>query len=894
MTQTPYSPPRWILYLVTIAAVFCFCVKWYYLTLNNFFWPGIGFNYEFNNQTGYVKLTQVYQDRPAAQAGLAKDDVVCRSDGSPFQSTREFRALIREAFVTQQVTFHVRTAEGQVVAHPVRVKVGFRPPSSFYQVYFLTLFFIITLLCLSLGLMILWLRWGNSTSRLGGLFFVAMALFFQNPNASLMPVGIRWLYEGYQHFIFFAGYLCFSFFSEFPAPNAFAGRLRWVRRLYFSVLAYIALPVMLVYSYSDEWNPKLTDLISRLTFGRIDQTLSLLLFVGFVACLTFGLPGIRSTIEVHQERRFRVMMTGMLIGVGPIMALTLISFVLRGNTNVDALFPVWVLAIASLLYVVFPLTFAYTVITERVLGVQQLLRKSVQYAFFSRGYLVVEGIVLYSVLKMIVWLVALEAQAFFQTQLSPPVLNTVFYMCGAVGLFFFWRINPRLQTEIDRRFFRDAYQAHQVLSQLSRNVRNMTRSDEVLQQVAETIKTALHINQVTFLIQAPILSTGGESAGSTEFRGFVCRFDVSPKCSLEPNVVLPGSAYVVQAMNEENGPVDVFLEEPEAWTDALVLREKTTTPEARSEYAVLKELETNLLIPLATDNTLLGILSLGPKLSEEPFTSEDKNLLSAVAEATSLRIENSQLIKRVMEEATLRREIEIAKTMQQSLLPAAPPELPGFEIAGYSVAANDVGGDYFDYFLLNDSQLAVAVGDVTGHGVSSGLLMACAKGGLLTLVGVDPAPKAVMYGLNNLICRTGNKRNLMTFAYGVVDAGNRTLELANAGHPFPYHYKAASGTVEPLEISAYPLGVRRNTNYETLLVSLQPGDAVVFYSDGIPEAKNTNDQELGFDGLENIIAAHGEGTAGALRDAILEATRTFVQGLPMEDDVTLVVIRATV
>jgi phosphoserine phosphatase RsbU/P len=242
-------------------------------------------------------------------------------------------------------------------------------------------------------------------------------------------------------------------------------------------------------------------------------------------------------------------------------------------------------------------------------------------------------------------------------------------------------------------------------------------------------------------------------------------------------------------------------------------------------------------------------------------------------------------------EATVRRELEIAREMQQSLLPAAAPEVPGVELAGYSVAANDVGGDYYDYFVLDESRLAVAVGDVTGHGVSSGLLMALAKGGLHNQVNADAAPAPVMTAMNRLICQSAGKRNLMSFVYAVVNAKNRTVELANAGHPSPYCFNSAERTVSAIEIGAYPLGVRAQSMYAPVEVRLEPGDAMVFYSDGIVEAQNPSGEVFGFERFEKAILRHGHLSATAMQDAILDEVRAFLGPQPMEDDVTLVVVK---
>ncbi|HNH85012.1 MAG TPA: PP2C family protein-serine/threonine phosphatase, partial [Acidobacteriota bacterium] len=211
----------------------------------------------------------------------------------------------------------------------------------------------------------------------------------------------------------------------------------------------------------------------------------------------------------------------------------------------------------------------------------------------------------------------------------------------------------------------------------------------------------------------------------------------------------------------------------------------------------------------------------------------------------------------------------------------------------FSTTAQEVGGDYYDYFVLNQSELAIAIGDVTGHGVSSGLLMALAKGGLLNQVSVDASPPAVISAMNTLICITSNKRNLMTFAYAVLNVETWQLQFANAGHPFPFHYSAQSRTVRMIESTAYPLGVRPQSCYETKHAELAPGDTIVFYSDGLVEARDSQGKVFGYDGLEQVIAAHSNLDAHHLRDRIFDAVRSFSNGHAMDDDITLVIVKRT-
>jgi sigma-B regulation protein RsbU (phosphoserine phosphatase) len=404
----------------------------------------------------------------------------------------------------------------------------------------------------------------------------------------------------------------------------------------------------------------------------------------------------------------------------------------------------------------------------------------------------------------------------------------------------------------------------------------------MLRRVAATVDAALHVKTIGFLLHPSLLGSPAETITNGTppmLRGFACRFGLNTSGIVESELSFPLTSPLIARLRREPEPFDL---EPES-TDGIPY----------GKHPTLRRLDSHLLIPLVSGDNLLGVFSLGPKLSGEPYTSEDKALLMAVAESVALRLDNAQLVRRLTAEATLRRELEIAREMQQRLLPSAPPRLPGLDVVGVSFPANDVGGDYYDFLRLDMYRLAVAIGDVAGHGISSGLLMALAKGGLHNQVRSDTDPSAVMAAMNQLIAVSGSRRDLMTLTYCVIDTATQTIAMANAGHPPAYHYHADTGLVEALEHGAYPLGVRRNSHYPTRCVTYRPGDTVVFYTDGLIEARNAAGEVFGFERLETLLAQYGNCSAAELQTTLLNALRTFLGELTAEDDVTLVIIHFT-
>jgi len=248
-------------------------------------------------------------------------------------------------------------------------------------------------------------------------------------------------------------------------------------------------------------------------------------------------------------------------------------------------------------------------------------------------------------------------------------------------------------------------------------------------------------------------------------------------------------------------------------------------------------------------------------------------------------------VRRIAERERQRVELETARGIQSSILPELPPRLNGVDLAHAYLPATEVGGDFYDVLALEDGRLAVAVGDVAGHGVSSGLVMSMAKSALAVQVTFDPDVASVFRTLNRTVYQTARRRLLTTLCYAVLDPQRRELVYASAGHLFPYRI-SREGRVDALESVSYPLGVRGDLEISARMSRLAAGDKLFLYSDGVVEARAEGSDELfGFERLEESLRRHAEEDPEGLRDGVLEDVRRFTGPSPREDDQTVVVLR---
>jgi serine phosphatase RsbU (regulator of sigma subunit) len=247
-------------------------------------------------------------------------------------------------------------------------------------------------------------------------------------------------------------------------------------------------------------------------------------------------------------------------------------------------------------------------------------------------------------------------------------------------------------------------------------------------------------------------------------------------------------------------------------------------------------------------------------------------------------------VKRIVERERVKAEIDAANRIQAALLPLDAPDLAGASVASHYRAATEIGGDYFDFLKVASGEIGIAFGDVSGHGLTSGIVMAMAKSALLVQVDYDPAPRAVLDVLNEIVIKTSPRRTMMTFFFGLLDPRAQTLRFSSAGHLDPYVYRAATRKIEMLSSWGFPLGVRRRDPFREHTVEFTAGDRLVLYSDGLIECVDDDGEPFGFERFEQVIAQHGHQSADEIKKALLHAVRKFTRNRPPEDDQTLVVV----
>jgi serine phosphatase RsbU (regulator of sigma subunit) len=268
-----------------------------------------------------------------------------------------------------------------------------------------------------------------------------------------------------------------------------------------------------------------------------------------------------------------------------------------------------------------------------------------------------------------------------------------------------------------------------------------------------------------------------------------------------------------------------------------------------------------------------------------------QNQLGEMAQSFDRMTESiATLLVNVAENERLQSEIEIAASIQRNLLPKEGPQFRGVSFSAHFEPTASIGGDYYDVFNIDKTRLAVAIGDVSGHGLSTGLVMAMVKAAITTLVEEGAEETSLFHRLNDLVYRSTERRAFMTLAFTIFDLERGTIRHTNAGHLYPYLLREGQPP-RGIEVPSLPLGVRSTINTRTAEVDLQEGDAIVYLSDGIVEAQDENGEPFGFDHLERLLSQSTDRSPSTIRDQILEAVARHCGTRPADDDRTVMILR---
>ena len=343
-------------------------------------------------------------------------------------------------------------------------------------------------------------------------------------------------------------------------------------------------------------------------------------------------------------------------------------------------------------------------------------------------------------------------------------------------------------------------------------------------------------------------------------------------------------AAVIDVQIDPGDPLLLFLQSAPGPVEIGAL------PTYSPAVARMREQGVQVVVPFITSGELVGLLALGPRLSERTYSRDDRRLLDSLARYAAPALRLGQLMRvqegEARERERIEQELHIAQLIQQQFLPSELPELRGWHLAAFYRPARTIGGDFYDLIALADGQVMVIVGDVTDKGVPAALVMASTYALLRSAADLSNSPGEVLRRVNELLIPQIPMNMFVTCLVLVIDLDTGRTRFANAGHNLPYVRRG--GEVVQLQARGMPLGLMPGSVYDEHEAVIEPGDIVLLYSDGITEQHSVSGEMFGFGRTAALVAEAASGDD--LVDRSVLALGSFSAGVDQEDDITLVTL----
>jgi phosphoserine phosphatase RsbU/P len=805
----------------------------------------LGFDNEYVEADHSQRLTNIYKDSSAEKAGLRAGDRILKVDGERFESSYSLIDIWARHKPGDVVEL---TIQRPGVPTPLVIKGVFRAAPSqaerFSDLLSQNIINFFPISFLVVGLAVLFLRLEERNAWLLAFMFagaIAVADFhWQGLGLSLrrFAMAYRATFNSLNAALFYI------FFAVFPARSPIERRAPWLKWVGLAFGVSMALAGLQV---GYQTTPVA---LGRLLGSRGANLVRVFYTFGFITLGVISLVGNALSAPTSEARRkIRVILWGTLVGIMPIW------LALAAQELLGFQLSLWLAAVLVLLCYLFPLSFAYAVVKHRVLEIPVLIRRSARYLLVQRGFLLL--LILVSVAATISFAYGLS-----HTPMASPLGLAGGVLFGSVLALGGLRVHKATSQRIDRAFFRSAYDARMILEDLVEKTRTATNSSELAALLEHHLRRALQPESFAVYLE------------TSDNQLSVARGDVVPELQ-----TISVSQSLMVDLARRGRPTEVSGEKP------------SDDP----EHLVLATLRPECLVPiLGRDSRLIGLLVLGPRLSEEPYSREDKHLLASVASQAGLALEGIRLGERIAEriEADRRsaQEMEYAKQVQAKLLPQKLPSLKTMEYTGRCIQARQVGGDYYDFLNLGSGRLGFVLADVAGKGISGALLMANLQANLRSqyATALEDLPR-LLKSVNQLFYENTDDHSYATLFFGDYDDPSRRLRYVNCGHLPPLLLRA-EGTIERLTATATVLGLFEEWECTSADVRLAPGDVFVLYTDGVTEAASAGGEEFGELHLIEILRAQHHMPPQSLLEAIVAAVKNFGHG-EQSDDITLVVAR---
>jgi len=787
-------------------------------------------------------VSYVAEGGASDRAGMKVGDLITRINRQTFENVNEADAILRRGQIGKTIEYEVLRSN-EIVTLPVTL-------AAFgLQFAFLT-FMLCGLFYMATGVFLGESRPQYPATRLLGAFFALTGYLM------IMTICSRGLEPVVQkvHSVSLPFSLCLIFplllhsTHYFPQNRPDLLNRKWIMRTGY-ILGLIAFVAVLTL---DGWFPFIFVMV-------------LAVYVFFIP-----LPFLKERPADYKKMNRLVKWTGMVVGM---MSVAFGLLVPQGG----GMLALGLLGALGIILLAMPAAYLYTIGRYHLFNLVLRVRRSVQYSVVS---IVWSALLIGVLMAAISWLVQEDFNMpyvritsssieFTDTPASQSEQSTVergfLIALALVVTLTLLRIHKSGGRFISEKFHRARYDYRRAANELSEVMSTTLNMTQLAKGIVEKLASLMQLKRVGLLF-----------------------FRDQEVCCCHEAYGFDGKTWEELCMRIDNHLVESLKHyKQEVRVDSL----------SASLKDVFAQREFHYVIPIRSKDRLVGTMLIGEKMSESAFTPEDLEFLAAVAKQASVAIENAFLYEELAGQERMKHELAIARKIQLESLPQSTPNIKGLDIAGISIPALEVGGDYFDYLNGSPSKLMVIVGDVSGKGTSAALYMSKVQGILRSLHGFGLSPRDLFIRANHLLCGDLEKKSFITAMGAAFDTKRKHLTLARAGHLPLFHFKAKTKTVDRIIPKGLGLGLSAEKLFAKELeergIKYGVGDVFVFVTDGITEGQRLAGDEFGEERLLKILEETSTGNALTIRDRVIAEVKSFVGNASQHDDQTVVVVKTT-
>lgn len=782
-------------------------------------------------ETQSIVITAITPGEPADKAGLKPGDRIIAINGKPVNNIHDFNECVNGYPENIPAVY-------SIIRGNMLMDVEVYLYRYFHLVFYI--FFSLGFLFLINGFLVGYSRPKELTSQIYFLFGCAASLGFIN-------YGGVWYYTGLKtffHYSFCLGEalfypLFFHFFTIYPEKYNFKNRK--------AVLVFI-------YIYSI-----VVSIISEfIIFTSLSYLLNLLLVILYYSPMILLVLGIYLFIKSYYKindynlkKSLKIILYGFLIGgIGLVYYFFIFDlFVASKGLSFNPL-----LRLPAILTLALPLSFTYSIFKYKILDTEIIVKKIIVFGILTLFITIVYLIVLYITDSIL--------SQYTGNKMAITVASVV------IIIFTFDYVNKWANSFVDKRFYRKRYNYRISLLKFSEELPFINNLKEVIEKVNYSIRDTMGISIVKFWIIDDEFVNIMQSYFKLKEKGQNGKYITRDK--------------IFSSIFEES------MEHKFLYNADLI---NMNIPEEYKEF--IRKEGIVLSIPIAVKNRLIGAINFGRKPFDTPFSDEDIDLLKTIASQTAIIFENSRLKLNESKKQKIEEELVIAKNIQKALIPKSNINFSGLDISGSTEPAKEVGGDFFDYFKLDENKILVTIADVSGKGVPAALYMTKLQALIRFASKLFKTPKSILCEVNKQIFRKLEKNFFVTTNLALFDTQKGKIKLARAGHNPVIFIR--DNSFQLLKSKGIGLGLDNeyvfNKNLEEIELEFKTDDIFAFYTDGLNEAMNLQREEFGIDKIVNIIMKNSDKESKDIKMELIKSIREHRANAEQNDDISLVIIK---